>query len=132
MDTLKAALTSLAYPDQRTKKALIAELLPAIESTHQMGFTLITIHAEITTVLPMPYATFASCLHRIRQSKKTLPASHSPESSHNPQARLATTETTETDNVSTRSLSVEARRRLSAKKLEQFEAEVKRKARERR
>lgn len=73
MDALKQSLAALTYVDQRKKTALITELLPAIESTHKMGFSLARIHAEIATVIPMPYATFASCLHRTRKTKKTEP-----------------------------------------------------------
>lgn len=77
MDQLKQSLTSLVYVNQRTKKALIAELLPAIDAAHQQGFKLAYIHQEIDEVIPMPYATFASCLHRIRQANKA--TSQNPE-----------------------------------------------------
>lgn len=79
MDALKESLAALTYPEQRTKISLIAELLPVIEATHKQGFKLPILHEAINMVIPMPYATFANCLHRVRKAKKV----HHPKTAQN-------------------------------------------------
>lgn len=123
MDILKQALAALTYIDQRKKKALVAELLPAIESTHKMGFRLTAIHAEIALVIPMPYSTFASCLHRIRRAQKTAREidRQSPAISPTSTDLIHSDDSDETP-ASELTLSLEERKQQSRKKLEIFKS----------